>query len=428
MKRIFFLLFLVGCILPACAEQMTFVTTLSSPLGTFAQLETADYSATTSVPLLNFCNTRSSAGTVALKGADTYLQTLSLKNGTTLGGNTPEYRISGTLAVNAGGEVEGGRLLANAATVSGASSAKSKVEDTLYAASLKVKGAKAASLTIPGQVQTSGQGGDDELEWSNIYTKDYKSDGSTTGSNSYTSYLLKTKGTPEPECNLTWADCITDTEWRDFDEENCQCIDRYLLQYKEMTFAATGYECLGRNNFSVAKGTEMPGRYPDLSQARELYNMNQSPFGSNLWYGLQGKMPRQLIYQCVFKKNVRIKISPCTLNDQACIENLCKNVQPNTVFIQNGLNATSSFINNATQVYALRPRAIYSGDSNTYYCWNNLTGPALNGGGARGNRPCLGFSYLQFWVCDKNGNMDFSMFADDSQSSWEPNASFAELP
>ena len=173
---------------------MTFVTTLSSPLGTFAQLETADYSATTSVPLLNFCNTRASVGTVTLKGANSYLQTVYLKNGTTLGGNTPEYRISGTLSVNNNSEVTGGRLLANTATVSGASSAKSKVEDTLYAASLKVKGAKTASLTIPGQVQTSGQGGDDELEWSNIYTKDYKSDGSANGSKSYTSYLLKSKG------------------------------------------------------------------------------------------------------------------------------------------------------------------------------------------------------------------------------------------
>ena len=167
MKRIFFLLFLVGCILPACAEQMTFVTTLSSPLGTFAQLETADYSTTTSVPLLNFCNTRASVGTVTLKGADTYLQTLSLKNGTTLGGNTPEYRISGTLSVNNNSEVTGGRLLANTATVSGASSAKSKVEDTLYAASLKVKGAKTAGLTIPGQVQTVGTGSGLTMYWSN---------------------------------------------------------------------------------------------------------------------------------------------------------------------------------------------------------------------------------------------------------------------
>ena len=201
MKRVLTVLVLLSGACVLHAEQMTFVTTLSSPLGTFAQLETADYSATTSVPLLNFCNTRASVGTVTLKGADTYLQTLSLKNGTTLGGNTPEYRISGTLSVNNNSEVTGGRLLANAATVSGASSAKSKVEGVLYASALKVKGAKTAGLTIPSQVQTSGSGNNDELEWSNIYTKDYKSDGSATGSDSYTSYLLKSKSaTPvEPE-------------------------------------------------------------------------------------------------------------------------------------------------------------------------------------------------------------------------------------
>ena len=167
MKRVLSVLVLLSGAYILHAEQMTFVTTLSSPLGTFAQLETADYSATTSVPLLNFCNTRASVGTVTLKGADTYLQTLSLKNGTTLGGNTPEYRISGTLSVNNNSEVTGGRLLANTATVSGASSAKSKVEDTLYAASLKVKGAKAASLTIPGQVQTVGTGSGLTMYWSN---------------------------------------------------------------------------------------------------------------------------------------------------------------------------------------------------------------------------------------------------------------------
>ena len=200
MKKIaVFVLLLGACVLNA--EEMRFVTTLSSPLGTFAQLETADPSALSSVPLVNFCNSRASAGTVTLQGADTYIQTLALKNATVLGGNTPEYRISGALSVNNNSEVTGGRLLANAATVSGASSAKSKVEGVLYASALKVKGAKTAGLTIPGQVQTSGSGNNDELEWSNIYTKDYKSDGSATGSDSYTSYLLKSKSaTPvEPE-------------------------------------------------------------------------------------------------------------------------------------------------------------------------------------------------------------------------------------
>ena len=200
MKKIaVFVLLLGACVLNA--EEMRFVTTLSSPLGTFAQLETADPSALSSVPLVNFCNSRASAGTVTLQGADTYIQTLALKNATVLGGNTPEYRISGALSVNNNSEVTGGRLLANAATVSGASSAKSKVEGVLYASALKVKGAKTAGLTIPSQVQTSGSGNNDELEWSNIYTKDYKSDGSATGSDSYTSYLLKSKSaTPvEPE-------------------------------------------------------------------------------------------------------------------------------------------------------------------------------------------------------------------------------------
>lgn len=216
MKKVFLVLSLLSGAILLNAEQMQFVTTLSSPLGTFAQLETADYGAVASVPLVNFCNSRASVGSVTLKGADTYLQTVLLKNGTELGGNVKEYRISGTLAVNAGGDLEGGRMMANAASLSGASSAKSQVEDTLYAAGLKVKGAKTAGLTIPGQVQTSGQGGGDELEWSNIYTKDYKADGSTSGSNSYTSYLLKSKGGTE-------VDCSTGPEGKSKKVQDCSC-------------------------------------------------------------------------------------------------------------------------------------------------------------------------------------------------------------
>ncbi|WP_428081443.1 hypothetical protein [Candidatus Avelusimicrobium alvi] len=227
MKRVLTVLVLLSGACVLHAEEMKFVTTLSSPLGTFAQLETADYSATTSVPLLNFCNTRSSAGTVALKGADTYLQTLSLKNGTTLGGNTPEYRISGTLSVNNNSEVTGGRLLANTASLSGASSAKSQVTDTLYMSSMKVKGAKAGSLTIPSEVQTSGSGNNDELEWSNIYTKDYKSDGSANGSKSYTSYLLKTK----VRCVASEATACTSSKgtWDDTDC-SCTCPSNMILK------------------------------------------------------------------------------------------------------------------------------------------------------------------------------------------------------
>lgn len=230
MKKVFtvFVLLLGSGILKA--EQMNFVTTLSSPLGTFAQLETADPGALTSVPLVNFCNSRSAVGTVSVKGADVYLQTLNLKSGTTLGGNTGEFRIASALSVNNNTTVTGGRLMANAASLSGASSAKSKVEDTLHMSTMKVKGAKTGSLTIPSQVQSRGTGNDDELEWSNVYGKDYNKDGEATGSKSYTSYLLKTK----VRCIASEAAGCTSSKgtWDDTDC-SCKCPSNMVLKNKK---------------------------------------------------------------------------------------------------------------------------------------------------------------------------------------------------
>lgn len=180
MKKTFVFVLFAACAVSGYCEEMRFVTTLSSPLGTFAQLETADYRAVTSVPLVNFCNSRSGGGTVALKGADTYLQTLNLKNAATLGGNAPEYRIGGALNAASGGDLTAARLLADKLNVTGASDAKSNVSDTLYADSLTVKGAKTESLTIENQVQTAanaqGTTGTD-LYWSNAYNCTYKGGG-----------------------------------------------------------------------------------------------------------------------------------------------------------------------------------------------------------------------------------------------------------
>lgn len=183
MKRVLTVLVLLSGAYILHAEQMTFVTTLSSPLGTFAQLETADPSASASAPLVNFCNSRSSVGTVTLKGADSYLRTLHLKNGTTLGGNVAQWRIAEGLHINDGGTLEGGRLMANTVTVSGAASAsaRSQVTDTLYVSAVTVKGAKADSLTISGQTETAGTGSGTTLYWSNEYTCDYKGAGQSSG-------------------------------------------------------------------------------------------------------------------------------------------------------------------------------------------------------------------------------------------------------
>lgn len=179
MKRVSFVLFLLLCVCFAHAEQMQFVTTLSSPMGTFAQVETADPASVTVAPLVNFCNSRASVGAVALKGADAYLETLSLKNATVLGGDTPEFRISGALNVTDGAEVTGGRLMADKLSVQDAPEAKSKVDDTLHMTSLQVKGAKTESLTIPGQVQTAQGETAGSVQWTNENACDYETVAST---------------------------------------------------------------------------------------------------------------------------------------------------------------------------------------------------------------------------------------------------------
>lgn len=234
MKRVFLVLSLLSGLSVIHAEQMKFVTTLSAPLGTFAQLETADPSAVTAVPLVNFCNSRSGTGKVSLKGANAYLQTLNLKNGTTLGGNAPEYRIGGTLNAASEGELTGGRLLADKVNVTGSSEAKSSVTETLYADTLTVKGAKTDSLIIPGQVETAPGESSGGLEWSNAYPCDYEEvagpppssdyewtqmvrynvdNGRFENNNGVSTYdtcdgkpLLKYMDTPSSECIDIWLD------------------------------------------------------------------------------------------------------------------------------------------------------------------------------------------------------------------------------
>ena len=206
MKRLLFYILFACFPLGLVAEDLQFVTTLSSPVGTFSQLETADPETVTISPIVNFCNTRASVGRIEINGANAYLQNLTLKSGTSLEGTAAEYRLSNSLAVNNGGSITGKRLMANTMSLSGASSAMSQVNDTLYISSMGVKGAKTNSLTITGSAQTSNTGEDDEMQWSNIYSRDYTSSGSATGK-SYTSYLLKSKKCYPPSGDPTTQSC-----------------------------------------------------------------------------------------------------------------------------------------------------------------------------------------------------------------------------
>ncbi len=223
MKRV--LIYLLVAFLPASisAEDLQFITTLSSPLGTFSQLETADPKTAVVSPVVNFCNTRASAGRISLNGSNAYLQTLTLKTNASLGGNVQEYRLSNSLTVNSIGTLRAKRLMANNVSLSGASSINSQVNSTLYISSMNVKGAKASSLTIPSKVQTSNTGSNNDMEWSNIYSRDYTSSGSATGS-SYTSYLLKSKQCNPPAGEPTTQSCpsgYTGTQTRTWNYSTC---------------------------------------------------------------------------------------------------------------------------------------------------------------------------------------------------------------
>ncbi len=193
MRKFLFFTLLLALALPVCAEQMQFVTTLSSPVGTFGQVDAADPSLVTEAPLVNFCNTRTYSGVINLRGADAYLKQLYLQNGTTLGGNTQEYQVSGLMYVNKDFSLQAARLYTISLSFSTTlEEAKSQVGGTLYlnnAAS--VKGAKADSLVIQSDVKSVGTGNGDALEWSNVYSKDYAPNGMPTGDKTYSSYLLK---------------------------------------------------------------------------------------------------------------------------------------------------------------------------------------------------------------------------------------------
>lgn len=207
----------------AGAEEMRFITTLSSPVGTFAQLETANPEVNTEVPVVNFCNTGVNSGKMTLSGANAYVQKLSLQPGTVLGGDVKEYRLAGTLAVYNAGQVTGGRLIANRVQVfSSTSDAYSQVSDTLYGSGIDLEGAKTTNLTIPGKVQTVNQGDGEELEWSNIYTKDYTCDSKGNckeSGGSYTSYLLKSVGGTVEET----PDCSVAPEGNTKKYKECSC-------------------------------------------------------------------------------------------------------------------------------------------------------------------------------------------------------------
>lgn len=112
-------LFLVAGVLTGTllfGEDFNFVSTMSSPLGVFAKLETADAQSVTSVPKVNYCTVHADSGTLTALGKDsTYnanaqLGTLEVNGG--LVGNATQWKAS-SVTVGSGGVLKVKRIMAN---------------------------------------------------------------------------------------------------------------------------------------------------------------------------------------------------------------------------------------------------------------------------------------------------------------------------
>ena len=201
MKKIIFFSASLLLFTAASAEELQFVTTISPPVGSFAHLDAADSTHVTTAPILNFCNTRSSAGKIAIKGAGAYLKQIDIQNGTTLGStNTPEYRLGEKLTIGTGGTVTAGRVMANQVTFDDTNYHKSNVTNTLYGNDVAVMGGKTDNMEISStaKINKSAQKAENlgvELWWDNQYKNDYDASGNKkTNGKTYTSFLLKSKG------------------------------------------------------------------------------------------------------------------------------------------------------------------------------------------------------------------------------------------
>lgn len=243
MKKIIFFSASLLLFTAASAEELQFVTTISPPVGSFAHLDAADSTYVTTAPILNFCNTRSSAGKIAIKGAGAYLKQIDIQNGTALGStNTPEYRLGEKLTIEKGGTVTAGRVMANQVTFDDTNYHKSNVTNTLYGNDVAVMGGKTDNMEISStaKINKSAQKAENlgvELWWDNQYKNDYDASGNKkTNGKTYTSFLLKSKGSVD-DCTPYHSEYkkITEEDFLDLYAEGNLCFPQLYHKLQKYT-------------------------------------------------------------------------------------------------------------------------------------------------------------------------------------------------
>lgn len=209
-------------------EDLNFLTVLSSPIGTFANLETADEAGLTQAPQVNFCTTQANGGEITLAGsAAPSLGNITLHDGAVLSGNAKEMRLTG-LTLSDKGTVSGKHLLANAVTVSAPSEHNVFLEATrLYVPSVTVPAAKVDKLKIgTDQFVLSATGDSETLIWTNDYQKDYSLESSQQTVNSdYAAQFLLKGGARREITPLPYTGSIEDI-YNAFEKKDFSALDR----------------------------------------------------------------------------------------------------------------------------------------------------------------------------------------------------------
>lgn len=227
------LLPLIGLLLcsPATGEEMSFVTTLSQPVASFARVEVQNPDHAAHALQVNFCNTNVSTGNMNLNGA-VRAAYLKLENSGSLGGNVPVYQLK-TLNLGSNKSFEGGNVWAHEANP-----AALAVTGTFYGGDMNYLVAELPALKIEdssgvkADIKRGGPTGQ-TLEWSAQYTCDYKSD-SSSDDDTMGSWKKVTAGYPIIATSL--ADTCDNNIGSRFDGVNndetsdsqTECLDLYI--------------------------------------------------------------------------------------------------------------------------------------------------------------------------------------------------------
>lgn len=129
--------------------------------------------------------------------------------------------------------------------------------------------------------------------------------------------------------------------------------------------------------------------------------------------------PREMIYQCSFTKDVKLKKLPCNPNTKECWD-ICKTTPDGTIFWD------EEYMTSNALIAAFQPKACvddaHTESDNESYCVNLLkAGSMSTSGGTFVGWPCMSFS-VKFWLCDKNYSIiGFDSIIDDKKDEWAPN-------